>query len=428
MRHNSNAAGGSASPNDAWHVCREALREEIPPPFFRTFIEPIRASALPCGSWKLQVEDAKLIPHIRSRYFTLIERGLGLPTEKIQFASLEARVGDTLETTARASNPPDFFSPARSRAEVDRLLAPRWPSSVAWVEGSSGCGKTALAKRLVFEADQNGSARYLTLEEYLSGFLRAMRSAKSIEWRDELREHSFLAIDDVQFLKKGAARTQEELRNLVDAFEASGARIVFFSDTPLELLEFSHDLSSRLRAGLRVRLHAPDEESRRKILISEAEKIGIDLPVPILHFLATELAGDGRKLRSAVLRLARFPGTLDVPAVREELADLIALRPVKSEAIVSAVARHFRVSVEDLTGPVRDARLSLVRQVAAYLCLDLGKSRTQDVAQLLGRKNHSHALYCRKKIEEKMAGDLFLATQIREIRADLSLSGDASFH
>lgn len=427
MRHNSEAAESSPSPNEAWQTCRELLREEIPPPFFRTFIEPLRASREPDGAWKFHVEDAKLIPHIRSRYFALIERNLGLSSDQIQFSTETEAASPSCKPDLVPSPPPDFFCPSRSRADVERLLSPKWPSSVAWVEGASGCGKTALAKRLVYEAGVSGSARYLTLEEYLSGFLRAMRSATSIEWRDDLRRLQFLAIDDCHFLKKGAARTQEELRNLLDAFEAAGSRIVFFSDTPLELLEFPHDLSSRLRSGLRIKLHAPDEEARRSIVMSEAARIGLEMPAVVVHFLASEITGDGRRLKSAVLRLARIPGNLTLESAKSELEDLIALRPVRSEAIITAVARHFRVSVEDLAGPVRDARLSLVRQIAAYLCLDLGKSRTQDVAELLGRKNHSHALYCRKKIEEKMAGDLFLATQIRDIRADLATSGESAF-
>ena len=71
---------------------------------------------------------------------------------------------------------------------------------------------------------------------------------------------------------------------------------------------------------------------------------------------------------------------------------------MKHESIITAVARHYRVSPADLLGPCRCARIVQPRHVAQTLMRAFGAT-FPEIAMLFSR-NHSSIIYAVRKVEE----------------------------
>jgi hypothetical protein len=77
----------------------------------------------------------------------------------------------------------------------------------------------------------------------------------------------------------------------------------------------------------------------------------------------------------------------------------ISNRGNRAKRVIEAVARDYRLKVDDLTGPRRFGHLVIARQVAMYalargLCLSLPQ-----IGWYLGGRDHTTALHGTKKIE-----------------------------
>lgn len=87
--------------------------------------------------------------------------------------------------------------------------------------------------------------------------------------------------------------------------------------------------------------------------------------------------------------------------------------------ILDEVAESFGVTVEELKGPRRRKSVALARQVAMYLIRILLKRSYAEVAQDLGRKDHTTAVHACEKIAAEVEHGGQLATKIEELEVYL---------
>ena len=480
---------GGILPNHAhqWRLCKHELAARIPAPFFERFIRPIESDGADSGDGQLRlfVPTDKLRRHIESRYIDLIQETLGTlrfrgqvsfvtgqsPAGRARSTGLlrtgaeapaagpaaagrgavpagrngskeEATAGTRTTTAHNARHPRDLswkesaqFHPNATNAEaVSRVLAGEHTEAVMLITGPAGSGKSTLAmcaaQRL---RERGGMARYIPLEVFLTEFSLACRERNVIDWRAQLRSHALLIIDDIQFLKKTAHKSQEELRHLIDDLERTDSRLILVSDSPLRRLPLQPDLQSRLYLAGELKLLYPDEPARLRILAEavdlsrRVQSLSEEHKAPgekLLKLTAAALTGDGRRLVLAARRLALL-GDADPDSARRALSDLFeeTTRPSSPERVIALVAEAFQVSPAAIRGPARDKRFALARHVVAYLCTETLRMKLTETAAAVGRREHGSVIHARRRIAALMERDLFLRDQVQELADRLLMPG-----
>src|SRR5207237_4182143 len=135
--------------------------------------------------------------------------------------------------------------------------------------GRPGLGKTHLLHAIgnYLQAYGTGlTVRYVTVEDFTSEFVRAVRSGETRAFRARFRDADVLLVDDVPFLAE-KLRTEEEFFHTFNSLYESGAQLVIASDRkPRELGVLEARLQERFEHGLVAELEPPDFEARLAIL------------------------------------------------------------------------------------------------------------------------------------------------------------------
>jgi chromosomal replication initiator protein len=89
--------------------------------------------------------------------------------------------------------------------------------------------------------------------------------------------------------------------------------------------------------------------------------------------------------------------------------------------ILSTVAEHFSVSVEELRGGARTRSVVLPRQVAIYLAKQTTTASLQEIGEELGGKHHTTVFHSIAKIHEQRSVDEVLNRVITTLLEKLRL-------
>lgn len=182
--------------------------------------------------------------------------------------------------------------------------------------GRSGLGKTHLLHAIGFaasEASAQISVQYLTLEEFVDQYHRAVAAGQADAFRRSAEETDILLLDDVQFLVKHR-EMQTELLRISEALQAGNRQLVLTSDRPpSEIADLDERLITRLSGGLLVDLAAPDFETRLAILRRKAEERQASFGPGVLETVAEIGATNVRELVGLVNRLIAFQAVSEAP-------------------------------------------------------------------------------------------------------------------
>ncbi len=279
-------------------------------------------------------------------------------------------------------------------------------------------------------------AVFLRFEGFLTEFVAAANNRDSTSWRKRLYSYDCLVIDDLQYIKAGAKRSQEELLYLIDSFLEKKKSLVFCSTCPAQKLPLSSSLLSRLQAAQMIELPQLRTKEREELIRQESRLKGLQLSQETSHYLSSCIKHDMRLLKSAVQRLhehyldtadGRDLQKLDYYHIDSICSDLYTnQKQVGAEELLLAVASHYRISPDSMRGPARDRKYVMARHVMAYLCTEKLGLSLKETASLIGRKDHGSVIHARKKIQKLIAEDMFLARQIHGIF--LALQEECSRH
>lgn len=292
---------------------------------------------------------------------------------------------------------------------------PRKPAPTPLVlHGPPGTGKTFLVQTLVRKLIDDPAG--LTVQVVAA---REVPKAPDDELAD-LRLADLLAVEDVQHL---AARGAGDVVRLLDHRTARRRpTIVTASAGPAGLTGLPQRLTSRLAAGLVVRLEPLSRGSRRELLERQAVKRKLRLTAAALDWLAARPTGGGvRPLLGMLETLAAQSrgGSLDVDDVKCLLATgHPPSRRGPVGTIVAKVAETFGVAVKDVLGTCRQRAVLLPRQVAMYLAREVAKLSSPQVGAAF-KRDHTTVLHACKRVREAQKSDAKLRRTVRELTAAL---------
>ena len=299
-----------------------------------------------------------------------------------------------------------------------------------YIHAGVGIGKTHLLQAIAHEARLSTPGRrvlYLTVERFAFQFVSALRDRAALDFKERLRSIDILLIDDMQFLT--GKTVQQEFCHMLNALLDSARQVVVAADRPPSELEgVDERVRSRLKGGVAVGMGAPDSDLRRRILearLNEAcqRNPSLVIPGPVLDYVASVVATNGRDLDGALNRLvcrAEFcDGPVTMDGAEMAIADLVGSREprrIRIEEIQKVVARHYNVTKHDLLSARRTRTIVRPRQIAMYLAKTMTPRSFPEIGKRFGGRDHTTVLHAVRKIEGMVAADETLAHEIEFLK------------
>jgi chromosomal replication initiator protein len=443
-----------------WQVVLGELQLQMTRATFDTWLKGSRVVSCQDDTIVVCVRHAYAVDWLENRMLSLISRALRRHTgtavkvtfttrnpeqaenlrlvpETIPEDEIAAEIQATVSTNGRPSdalNPrytfDTFVVGGNNRLAHAASLAvaenPAHAYNPLFIYGGVGLGKTHLLHALGHEAQKaSRSVLYVSSEWFTNDLINAIRTQKTEEFRAKYRHNDVLLVDDIQFIA-GKERTQEEFFHTFNALHGAGKQIVVSCDRPPKALVALEDrLRSRFGWGLIADVQPPDFETRIAILQAKANGYATQVPGEVLAYVARKIPSNIRELEGALTRIVAHANLMHAP-LNLETAE-IALENIVAHAadlspahIVTAVARHYHLSEEDLIGRSRRRAVSVPRQLAMYLIREETDSSLPQIGDLLGGRDHTTIIHGCEKISAQIETDEQLRRDWLAIKGMLS--------
>jgi len=324
----------------------------------------------------------------------------------------------------------DAFVPGASNrfAHAAAMAVAEAPPSTAYnplfIYGGVGLGKTHLLIAVghhMYRLNPGIRVKYVTSEQFLTEFIKAVRERQSDRFRQRFREVDVLLVDDIQFLAK-REETQTEFFHTFNHLHGSGKQIAIASDRPPhELSGLEERLVSRFRWGLCVDVQPPDLETRIAILQVKAERERLNVPHDVIEFVASKFDQSVRELEGALVRVAAWSELTGQPIDQElterALQDLIpqSESEIPPQLIMEETASYFTLTTGDLVSKSRSRPLTTARHIAMYIMRECTGLSLVKIGEIFGGRDHTTVLHGIKKVEDEMRARDATFRQVQDV-------------
>jgi chromosomal replication initiator protein len=272
--------------------------------------------------------------------------------------------------------------------------------------GGVGLGKTHLMHAIgnkVRAIDSSKKVIYISSEKFTNQFIESLTKNAASDFTEHYMNMDVLIVDDIQFLA-GKEKTQEIFFHIFNHLQQAGKQLILSSDCPPKDLKGMHErLISRFKWGLTADLQQPDFETRMAIIHKKMQNDGINLPMDVVEYLATNIDTNIRELEGALISLIAHSSLshteFDLSQARKILENIInnLEKEVDIDRIQESVSRYFSISVNDLKDKTRRKEVATARQVAMYFAKEFTDYSLKQIGQYFGGRDHStviHAVQC----------------------------------
>lgn len=279
------------------------------------------------------------------------------------------------------------------------------------IYGGVGLGKTHLIQAIGNYAKEKKTAKkilYVSSEKFTIEFINAIQNNRTTEFSQIYRNVDILLVDDIQFFLS-KERTQEEFFHTFNTLHQKGKQIVLSSDRPpKELKGLEERLVSRFQWGLVTEIQPPDLETRIAILQQKAGFDGIDLPMEIIEFIATNITSNIRELEGSLIKLLAYSSLKGVD-IGLDLAKLVLKdiliskkREISIEEIQRVVCEYFQIPDDLLRGKSRKQEIVFSRQIAMFLSKEKTRYSLKSIGLHFGGRDHTTVIHAIQTIYEML--------------------------
>ena len=384
---------------------------------------------LHCNVIFVTPEDLEKRPNALPDTSNIITPELSSYYAAVMNANLNPRY--TFDTFVVGSN--NRFAHAASLAVAE---SPGTLYNPLFIYGGAGLGKTHLMHSIahfIIDHDENSKVLYVTSEEFTNELIETIRNGNNsamTKFREKYRNIDVLLVDDIQFII-GKESTQEEFFHTFNSLHSAKKQIIISSDKPPKDMEILEErFRSRFEWGLIADITLPDYETRMAILHKKEEMDGYDINEEVIKYIANNIKSNIRELEGAINKVMAF-AKLEKKEVTLELAeqalkDIISpdeKKVITPEYIISMVAEHFDVTVEDLSGNKRNSKIVTPRQIAMYLCREIISTPLKSIGKSLGNRDHTTIMHGIDKIEKEISNDENLKNTIETLKKKINPQG-----
>ena len=300
-----------------------------------------------------------------------------------------------------------------------------------FIHGESGLGKTHLLYAIAHTIHKNHpdyKIVYIRGEDFTNELIRDIRAGKNQEFRDKYRSADVFLMDDVQFIA-GRESTQEEMFHTFNTLYEAGRQIVFTADRPpKEMLRLDDRLRTRFEWGLPVDIQPPDYETRVAIIKNKAIRRGMNLPDPVLQYIAENITSNVRQIEGTVNKILAFQElmgeSVDVDtvtrAVRDMFKDKADFLP-SPDIIIDEVSKFYNIDADALRGQGRTKDTALARQIAMYQIRRMTNLSLKEIGKEFDNRDHTTVLHSIERIEDLIKVDPEKAEIIKDITSNINI-------
>ncbi|MBE6728432.1 MAG: chromosomal replication initiator protein DnaA [Ruminococcaceae bacterium] len=410
---------------DIWTAVCEECKTKISVITFDCFLKNLKPVALEPGEFIVSINNDYLKSVIETNYTAVLKESIkavmGIELElRIDLEDDEEKIRNA-EQYSEGLTFEDFFTfdsfivgSTNRFAHAASFAVADKPSIIynpLVIYGPSGVGKTHLMlaiKNHIKKKFPMKTIAYVRSEDFTNQLIQALKNG--IEAMDEFhakyRTADILLIDDIQFIA-GKESTQEEFFNTFNTLHQNNKQIVVTLDRPPKEINLLDDrIRSRFESGLFADITPPDFETRVGIINKKAEQVNIELEESLVFYIADHIKDNTRQLEGVVKKLhayitiqQKIPSVTVVQGFIRDVINDTKPEPIKTEKIISEVARTYNVTENDILSNRRTAPLALARQVAMYITRETTDLSYKAIGQAFG-KDHTTVLYNVTRIEE----------------------------
>ena len=319
------------------------------------------------------------------------------------------------------------FAHAAAQAVAER---PAQTYNPLFIYGESGLGKTHLLYAIAHKIHQNHPDYrivYIKGDSFTNELIQAIREGRNPEFREKYRSADVFLMDDVQFIA-GRESTQEEMFHTFNTLYEAGRQIVFTADRPpKEMLRLDDRLRTRFEWGLPVDIQPPDYETRVAIIKNKAIRRGMNLPDPVLQYIAENITSNVRQIEGAVNKILAFQElmgeSVDVDtvtrAVRDMFKDKADFLP-SPDIIIDEVSKFYNIDADALRGQGRTKDTALARQIAMYQIRRMTNLSLKEIGKEFEGRDHTTVMHSIDRIEKLTKTNPEIAEVIKDINANIN--------
>ena len=409
---------------------QEALRNEIPPITYVTFLEPLEFESMEGNHITFKCNSRYEKEMAESRYATLILNALKFITSRDLTFSINAldekkenpnqaqtqevitsskpQDDEEIDYSRQSLNPKytfDTFVVGNNNrlAQAAALAVADNPAKTynpLFIYGGVGLGKTHLMQAIgnrILQNDRKKNVVYVTSEKFTNQLIISIKDFKNDPFRNKYRTADVLIIDDIQFIAN-KERVQEEFFHTFNTLYENEKQIIISSDKHPRDIQFLEDrLKSRFEWGLTADISNPDYEDER-IVIDDA----------IIANIATKIDSNIRELEGVFNKIVARASLTHIPITVELAENVINEFISKKEKVISSefiqdiVSKYFSIDKKDLAGNKRSNDVARPRQIAMYLCREVANMTFPQIGIDFGNRDHSTVMHAYKKIEKEV--------------------------
>lgn len=304
-----------------------------------------------------------------------------------------------------------------------------------FIYGGVGLGKTHLMQAIaqyVLSEHPDYNVVFVSSEKFTNEFIDAIRRESNLQFRNKYRNVDMLLVDDIQFLA-GKEGTQEEFFHTFNDLYNASKQIILTSDKPpKEIPNLEERLRSRFECGLSCDVEPPNFETRVAILRKKAEEEHFSIGDDILEFIAEKVNSNIRELEGVLLRVKLLcemeGGEVSAEQIKEHLSEIVTTneRRITADQIISAAAKFYDVTYNDILSSKRTSNIAKARQVGMYLTRELTDLSQQNIGDCFGGRDHSTVIHACSKIKQLALDDTAFSRELQAIISNIKNAGAQS--
>jgi len=423
--------------NDLLTKAKALLQDEMTPISYSTWIRTLDIESINDNKITLLVNSKMQKEAIESRSYDLLVNAFNLITNKNCEVKL---VEKSKQTEVLDIEPSNSINYANTESYGSTFLNPKYtfdnfvvgnnnkfaqaaaqavaksPASAynpLFIYGGVGLGKTHLMHAIgnyILQNNPSSKILYVTSEKFINELVNSIKDAnyKNELFRNKYRNIDVLLIDDIQFIA-GKKTGQEEFFHTFNTLHENGKQIIISSDKPprdIPLLE--ERLKSRFEWGILADISMPDYETRLAILKKKVQIENIIIDEYILSVIATKIDSNIRELEGALNKIIAYASLTHSPITIEMAEKAINDIVLQKEKVISAdyiqeiVSKYFNIDKKDLVSTKKSNDIVHPRQIAMYLCREVGQMSFPKIGDEFGKRDHTTVMHAYKKIEKEI--------------------------
>ena len=431
-------------PEDIWNKILSLMEKEMTSTTINTWFDDAKALSLDGDCFTLYTPTEFKRDIIVSRYLPAIQAALReLFSAEFQVEVLTQGEVDRRQTRSRD----DSFLPGTEEYTFDRFVVgssnkfahaaavavaenPGKSYNPLYIYGESGLGKTHLLYAIahhIHDARPDFKIVYIKGDAFTNELIQAIRDNKNQEFREKYRSADVFLMDDVQFVA-GRASTQEEMFHTFNTLYEAKRQIVFTADRPpKEMLRLDDRLRTRFEWGLPVDIQPPDYETRVAIIKTKAIRRGMNLPDPVLQYIAENITSNVRQIEGTVNKILAFQElmgeSVDVDTVTRAVRDLFKDKAdflPSPEIIIDEVGKFYNIDPEAIRGQGRTKETALARQIAMYQIRRMTNLSLKEIGKEFEGRDHTTVMHSIDRIEKLTKQSPEVAEVIKDINANIN--------